>query len=127
VRLVEGDVRKIFWPENEGWAVRLPEAAHDLIVVKGVEPNLRWPTFARRLADAVMALEPAMGCTIGARPAPVPHTRPVPVNGSSADSELAERFGLGASRYQGPTGLIGVLHDELRSRGLGLISLFANI
>ena len=69
----------------------------------------------------------APALTIGARPAPTPHTRPIPVNGSSADPALARRFGLGPSRYQGPTGIVGVMHEVLRKRGLGLISLFANV
>jgi proteasome assembly chaperone (PAC2) family protein len=127
VRLVDGGVRTIQWPDNGAWAVRLPDAEHDLIVVTGVEPNLRWRTFSERLTEALLDLDPSLGCTIGSRPAPVPHTRPVPVNGSSTDPRLAAKYGLGASRYEGPTGIVGVVHDYLREGGVGLISIFANV
>jgi proteasome assembly chaperone (PAC2) family protein len=127
VRLGEGGIRELTWPQNEAWSARLADAEHDLVIVRGMEPNLRWHTFAERLSEAIVALEPSLVCTIGARPAATPHTRPVPVTGSSADPALAERFGLGSSRYQGPTGIVGVLHESLRKRHLNLISLFANV
>ncbi len=127
VRLGEGGIRELTWPSNEAFAARLPAADHDLVVVRGIEPGLNWKTFAARMAEAVAGLAPSLICTIGARPAPTPHTRPVRVSGSSADPALAERFGLGASRYQGPTGIVGVLHEALRKRGVPLISLFANV
>ena len=66
-------------------------------------------------------------CTLVARPAATPHTRPVPISGSAADSALARRFGLGPSGYQGPTGIIGVLHDAMRKHGLPLVSLAASV
>jgi hypothetical protein len=97
------------------------------VVIRGVEPNLRWRTFSERLSDAVWKLEPSLICTLVARPAATPHTRPIPVTGSSADPRLAQRFGLGRSLYQGPTGILGVLHDSLRRRGAGLISLAAGV
>ncbi len=127
VRLAEGDLREITWPENEAWAARLADAPHDLVAVTGTEPNLRWAPFAARFADAVAALEPSLVCTLVARPAATPHTRPVPVGGSAADSALARRFGLGPSGYQGPTGIIGVLHDAMRKHGLPLVSLAASV
>ena len=127
VRIDEGGVRKLDWPENEGYTARIPGSEHDLVVVRGVEPNLRWRTFAERLSDAVWKLEPSLVCTLVARPAATPHTRPIPVTGSSADPKLAAKFGLGRSLYQGPTGILGVLHDSLRRRGAGLISLAAGV
>lgn len=127
VRIAGDGSRILDWPENEAWGLRLEESANDLIVVRGVEPNLRWRTFGERMAEGLMALEPSLVCTIGARQAPTPHTRPTPIAGSSADPGLAAKYGLGASRYQGPTGIIGVLHEALRSRGANLISLFANV
>lgn len=127
VRIDEGGVRQLDWPNNEAFAARLPGADHDLIVMRGVEPNLRWRTFSERLSDAVWKFEPSLVCTLVARPAATPHTRPVPVTGSSADPRLAAKFGLGRSLYQGPTGILGVLHDSLRRRGAGLISLAAGV
>lgn len=127
VRVDDEGVRRLDWPENEGYTARLPRAEHDLVIIRGVEPNLRWRTFSERLSDAVWALEPSLICTLVARPAQTPHTRPIPVTGSSADPRLAARFGLGRSLYQGPTGILGVLHDSLRRRGANLISLAAGV
>lgn len=127
VRIDEEGVRTLDWPENEAYAVRLPDAPNDLIVVRGVEPNLRWRTFSERLSEALFKLEPSLICTLVARPAQTPHTRPIPVTGSSADPKLAAKFGLGRSLYQGPTGILGVIHDSLRRRGSGLISLAAGV
>lgn len=127
VRLTEGGIREIRWPSNEAFALRLPAANHDAIVVVGVEPNLKWATFAERLAEAIASFSPSLVCTLVARPAATPHTRPVPVTGSSADPALAARYGLGRSMYQGPTGVLGVIHDALRRRGAPLISLAAGV
>jgi len=125
VRLNEEGQREIEWPENEASYIQLPEI--DLVVVHGVEPNLRWHAFSERMAEAIAALSPSLICTLVARPAATPHTRPIPVSGSSADPQLAARFGLGRSLYQGPTGIIGVIHDALRRRGIPLISLAAGV
>jgi hypothetical protein len=120
-------LRELQWPTNEAWAAFITDGPHDLIVVKGMEPNLRWRTFSTRLAEILAGFQPSLVCTLVARPAATPHTRPIPVTGSSADPQLAAKFGLGRSMYQGPTGIVGVLHDELRRRGIPLISLAAAV
>ncbi|OAI38963.1 hypothetical protein AYO38_08600 [bacterium SCGC AG-212-C10] len=127
VRLDAEGIREVAWPENQAYAARMPNASHDLIVVVGVEPNLRWSTFSERLAEAIAEHSPSIVCTLVARPAATPHTRPIPVTGSSADPALATRFGLGRSMYQGPTGVLGVIHDALRRKGAPLISLAAGV
>lgn len=127
VRLAEGGLREITWPANEAWAARLAGSPNDLIAITGTEPNLRWDPFATRFANAIAALEPSLVCTLVARPAATPHTRPIPVSGSAADANLARRFGLGPSQYQGPTGIIGVLHDAMRRHGLPLVSIAASV
>lgn len=127
VALGPDGIREIHWPENEAYAAKITDAAHDMVVVRGVEPNLKWASFATRLADALAALNPSLVCTLVARPAATPHTRPIPVTGSSADPALAARYGLGRSMYQGPTGILGVIHDELRKRDVPLISLAAGV
>jgi hypothetical protein len=127
VRIDDEGIRKLDWPENEGYTARLRGADHDLVIFRGAEPNLRWRTFSERLSDAIWKLEPSLVCTLVARPAQTPHTRPIPVTGSSADTRLAAKYGLGRSLYQGPTGILGVLHDSLRRRGAGLISLAAGV
>jgi hypothetical protein len=127
VKIGADGLRELNWPVNEAHAARLPGAEHDLVIVSGVEPNLRWRTFSSRLADAIAALSPSLVCTLVARPAATPHTRPIPVNGSSAEPALAAKYGLGRSGYQGPTGIVGVLHDVLRKRSIPLISLSAAV
>jgi len=127
VRLDASGTRELKWPTNEAFTARLPDEPHDLVIVSGAEPNLRWRTFSERLADAIIKLEPSLICTLVARPAATPHTRPIPISGSSADPLLAAKFGLGRSMYQGPTGVLGVIHDALRRRGVGLISLSASV
>jgi proteasome assembly chaperone (PAC2) family protein len=127
VHLDSSGVREIQWPVNEAYAAHIPDAAHDLIIVKGVEPNLKWRTFSSRMGEAIATFEPSLVCTLVARPAATPHTRPIPVTGSSADPALVARYGLGRSMYQGPTGIIGVLHDVLRRAGAPLVSLVAAV
>lgn len=127
VRLDPSGIRELHWPKNEAYWARLPMADHDLIVVTGAEPNLRWRTFSQRLSEAIMASLPSLVCTLVARPAATPHTRPTPVSGSAADPALAAKYGLGRSLYQGPTGVLGVIHDVLRTNGAQLISLAASV
>ena len=127
VKLDESGIRKVEWPTNEVFAAHIPSADHDLVIVKGTEPNLKWRTFSTRLADILAGLRPSLVCTLVARPAATPHTRPIPVSGSSADPDLAAKYGLGRSMYQGPTGVVGVLHDALRERGASLVSLAAAV
>lgn len=127
VKLDDSGERTITWPTNEAFFARVPVHEHDLVMVIGVEPNLRWRTFSEQMADAIAATSPSLVCTLVARPAATPHTRPIPVSGSSADLQLAAKFGLGRSQYQGPTGVVGVLHDSLRRRGVPLISLAASV
>lgn len=128
VKLDVSGQRELQWPTNEAHIVRLPEAEHDLIVVSGSEPNLKWRTFSERLSEAIAGHNPSLVCTLIARPAATPHTRPVPISGSSADPALAAKYGLGRSMYQGPTGVLGVIHDELRRKyNAPLISLAASV
>lgn len=127
VKLDEEGIRQVKWPENEAYYARLPDVATDIVIVTGAEPNLKWRTFSTRLAEIVAGFGPSMVCTITARPAATPHTRPIPVSGSAADPEIARRFKLNASMYQGPTGIVGVLHDALRRRGAPLMSLSASV
>ena len=126
VRL-EDDLRVIDWPQSR-FLVASPEGAgRDIVLLRGAEPHLRWRTFS----EAVAALLEAVGCTesvtLGAQPAAVPHTRPLPVTLSASDPAFEQRFGLTApgSRYQGQTGIVGVLNLHLRARGWRNASLWA--
>ena len=124
VRLVDGQ-RRVEWPAIELRAARLPTADHDLIVVRGHEPNLRWRTFASEIIQVASSLGVEMLVTVGALLADVPHTRPVRVVSSAGDRDLAERLGLNVSRYEGPTGILGVLGELASGEGIPSIGLWA--
>ena len=124
VRLVAGR-RRIEWPAVELRAARLPAAEHDLIVVRGQEPNLRWRTFASEIVQLAASLRVEMVVTVGALLADVPHTRPVQVVTSAGDRQLAARLGLNVSRYEGPTGILGVLGDAAAREGIPTVGLWA--
>jgi proteasome assembly chaperone (PAC2) family protein len=124
VRLVDGH-RRVEWPAIELRAAHLPAADHDLIVVRGQEPNLRWRTFATEVVELASSLGVEMLVTVGALLADVPHTRPVQVVSSAGDRDLAERLGLNVSRYEGPTGILGVLGDLASGEGIPTVGLWA--
>ena len=127
VSLEEGLTRRIDWPETVFYHARPEGLDRDVVLLLGIEPNLRWRTFT----DLVVGLAEDLGIelliTLGALLADVPHTRPAPVTGSATDKELVERLGLSASRYEGPTGIVGVLHDAVRSEGIPSVSLWAAV
>jgi proteasome assembly chaperone (PAC2) family protein len=127
IRLTEGQTRQIEWPANTLLTVQVPSAERDLALLSGVEPNVRWRTFAEAIAEIAQRLEIQMVITLGALIADVAHTRPVPITGLASDPELVERLGLSRSNYEGPTGIVGVLHDACRRHGLTSASLWAAV
>jgi proteasome assembly chaperone (PAC2) family protein len=124
VRLVEG-FRHVDWPAVELRAARLPGAEHDLILVRGHEPNLRWRTFATEIVQVAASFKVRMVVTVGALLADVAHTRPVQVVSSAGDRDLAERLRLSVSRYEGPTGILGILGDTAMRAGIPTVGLWA--
>jgi proteasome assembly chaperone (PAC2) family protein len=127
VRLTAGQARRIDWPANTFIAAPAPTAERDLVVLSGTEPSLRWRTFTDLVVGAAERLGVEMVITLGALIADVPHTRPVPITGLASDRELIERLGLSRSKYEGPTGIVGVLHDACRKRNLTSASLWAAV
>ena len=127
VSLVDGVTRQIDWPENTFMHAPLPGAGRDAIIMLGVEPNLRWRTFSELVTGVARDYEVELVITLGSLLADVPHTRPSPVTGSATDPELIDRLGLQASRYEGPTGMVGVLHDACARAGLKSASLWAAV
>jgi hypothetical protein len=117
-----GDEYRIGWPRNVLRVVRTG-AAHDLVVLAGVEPHHGWPAFVACVMEAIERLGIELVVTCGAVADAVPHTRPPVVAGSTTDPVIAARFGLAGPTYQGPTGVIGVLHGELDRRGIPAVSL----
>lgn len=126
IRLVEGRTRHVDWPANTMIAATTT-GERDLILMSGVEPNLRWRTYSTEVLDAAQQLGAEMLVSLGALIADVAHTRPVPITGLATDQELVERLNLDRSNYEGPTGIVGVLHDQCRERGIQSASLWAAI
>jgi proteasome assembly chaperone (PAC2) family protein len=127
VRLTAGQTRRIEWPANTLIAAPAPTAERDLVVLSGTEPSLRWRGFSELVVGAAERLGVEMVITLGALIADVPHTRPVPITGLATDRDLVERLGLSRSKYEGPTGIVGVIHDACRKRGLTSASLWAAV
>jgi proteasome assembly chaperone (PAC2) family protein len=127
IRLVEGQAREIDWPANTVLSVQVPSAERDLVLLSGVEPNVRWRTFADAIADVAERLGVEMVVTLGALMADVAHTRPVPITGLASDPELIDQLGMSRSSYEGPTGIVGVVHDSCRRRGMTSASLWAAV
>lgn len=127
VTLDEGMARRLVWPENAFYRGAIPGADRDAIVLLGVEPNFRWRAFAALIVDLARELQVELVVTLGALLADVPHTRPSPVTGSATESRLVEELGLQHSRYEGPTGIVGVLHDACRAAGVPSVSLWAAV
>ena len=127
VELVDGVIREIQWPALAFSAGTLPGDGRDLVLLLGVEPNLRWPTFC----DDVISVARTTGCelvvTLGALLGDVPHSRPMRCTGSATDEVLAAKLGMQRSRYEGPTGIVGVLHDAARRVGFASASIWAPV
>ncbi|HEY7148713.1 MAG TPA: PAC2 family protein [Gaiellaceae bacterium] len=127
VSLEDGVTRRIDWPSTVFYHGRPPGLERDIVLLLGIEPNLRWQTFTNLIVDFIKELQVELVISLGALLADVPHTRPCPVTGSASDQELVERLGLSASRYEGPTGIVGVLHDACRQAELPSASLWAAV
>jgi len=127
VSLVEGVTRQIDWPDNAFYHAEIPGTDRDAMLLLGIEPNVRWRTFTTLVAELATDLGVELVVTLGSLLADVPHTRPSPVTGSASDAELVERLGLQASRYEGPTGIVGVLHDACKQAGIPSASLWAAV
>jgi proteasome assembly chaperone (PAC2) family protein len=130
VKLTEGDLREITWPQNECYYFRRDGADHDFIIFVGVEPNLRWKLFTEQLLEIIRRQKVSVVLTLGGLLADVPHTRPVRVTGNATSEQAARQLrGLSVStpRYEGPTGIMGILHDTLRRNDIAAASIWANV
>ncbi len=127
VSLDEGLTRTIDWPENAFYHARIPDTERDAILLLGVEPSLRWRTFSGLVLELAREFEVDLVVTLGSLLADVPHTRAAPVTGAASDPTLVESLGLQHSRYEGPTGIVGVLQDACRNGGIPAASLWAAV
>ncbi|MGH2754758.1 MAG: PAC2 family protein [Actinomycetota bacterium] len=127
VRLVDGLTREITWPSNEFWGAELSGAPHDAILLVGTEPSHRWKAFSRMIVDVARRANVELVITLGALLADVPHSRETLVTGTAGDEQLIDRLGLQRSRYEGPTGIVGVLHDAFAKAKVPSASLWAAV
>ena len=130
VKIVGGTQRHIDWPTNEFFAVENPSGDRDYLVLVGVEPQLRWRTFTKEILDLCERLGVKLMVGLGGLLADVPHTLPPKFTGSATDPELHRRLRglqITGSRYEGPTGILGVLTASARERGIESASIWGNV
>src|ERR671932_1030275 len=128
IRLIEGVTRTVEWPENHLSATRVEAlGGRGVILLSGPEPNFRWRAFSQAVVDLARELDVRLVVTLGALLADVPHSRPVSVAANAQDPSLVENLGLSASRYEGPTGITGILHRYCAGKGLPAVSFWASV
>jgi proteasome assembly chaperone (PAC2) family protein len=127
VRLTDGRTREIIWPELVLFEASIDSAGRDALLLTGVEPNLRWRTLCNTVISVAGELDVEMVVSLGALLADVPHTRPVRITGIAGDPALVDRLGFSQTRYEGPTGIVGVLQDSCMRAGLQCASLWAPV
>jgi proteasome assembly chaperone (PAC2) family protein len=127
VSLIDGVSRSMEWPTTRISVARPPGSSRDVILIRGIEPNMRWRGFCAELIGLLHELDAQTVVSLGALLADTPHTRPTPVTGSAYDDDSAQAYGLETSRYQGPTGILGVFQDACVQAGLPAISFWAAV
>lgn len=127
IKVDEQVVREIVWPNTIIYAVSTPHLEHDFLIIRGIEPSMKWQSFTAELLDLADDYEAKMLITLGALLADTPHSRAISVTGSGAHPDVAKKLGVQISRYEGPTGIVGVLQDAAYRRSLDAISLWAAV
>ncbi len=127
ISIDESEIRSITWPTTQIFGLSIPTMPRDLVVVTGVEPSMRWKSFTSELLDLADDLEVSLIVTLGSLLADTPHTRPITVTGTGAHPSIATRLGVSVSKYEGPTGILGVIQDGCMRRGIDAISLWAAV
>jgi len=123
----ESGIRQLEWPGTRIYLARIPLFPHDVVLVQGIEPNMKWQQFTREILGLAAELDVAMVITVAALLSDSPHTRPVPVTGSTSHARLAADFHLEPATYEGPTGIVGVLQEACDRFGIPALSLWAAI
>ena len=127
ITLEDETTRRIIWPTTALSYARMPGGGRDVVLIRGVEPNMRWRSFSDELLDSCRRLGVTMVVTLGALLADSPHTRPIPVSGTSSDPTVARALRLEQSRYEGPTGIVGVFQDACTAGKLPAVSIWAAV
>jgi proteasome assembly chaperone (PAC2) family protein len=120
-------VREVHWPTTDFYLATDPAMSRDLLIGMGIEPHLKWQTYCAHILTLARRAEVDQVITLGALLADVPHTRPIRVNGVATDPELVRRFHTTLTKYEGPTGIVGILNDACRRAGIPTVSLWANV
>ena len=123
----ESMVRSINWPSTQVYGIHTSHLDHDYVLVLGVEPSMKWRTFTALLLDLAEDLEVDLVITLGAMLADAPHTRPISVSGSGGHPDIAARLGVEISKYEGPTGILGIIADGAVKREIDCVSLWAGL
>jgi predicted ATP-grasp superfamily ATP-dependent carboligase len=127
VSLEDGLTRKLEWPTNTFLHAPIPGLDRDAVILLGVEPNLRWKTYSGLVLELLQDVGVGLAVTLGSLLADVPHTRPAPVSAAASDPSLVEELGVEPSRYEGPTGIVGILLDSCRQAEIPAVSLWAAV
>ena len=127
IRVDDKVIREIIWPNTAVYEVSTPQFHNDFVIVKGIEPSMKWRTFATEILDLADDYEASMLITLGALLADAPHSRPIVVTGTGSHPDVSARLGVEVSKYEGPTGIIGILQDGALRRGLDAVSLWASV
>lgn len=127
ISLDESGVRQLTWPTTRIFVARLPLTVRDIVLVQGIEPNMKWQQFTREILGLAAELDVRMVVTLGALLSDTPHTRPVPVTGTCTDAAMGAQLGLEPSQYEGPTGIVGVLQDACTRFGIPSASFWAAV
>jgi proteasome assembly chaperone (PAC2) family protein len=127
VSIDESEIRSITWPSTQVFGMAIPSMKRDLVIVTGVEPSMKWKSFTSELLDLADDLEVSLIVSLGSLLADTPHTRPITVTGTGAHPSIAHRLGVSVSKYEGPTGILGIIQDGCMRRGIDAISLWAAV
>jgi hypothetical protein len=127
ITLTDGEVRKIEWPTTRFAVASPPDSDRDIVLIRGIEPSMRWRTFCNELLEVCHSLDVTRVVLLGALLADVPFTRPLPISGSASDQSVAERYGLALSRYEGPVGIVSVLQDAAQRAELDAMSFWVHV
>lgn len=127
VSINESSIRSITWPTTQIFGLQIPHLSQDLVLVTGVEPSIRWKSFASDLLDLADDLEVSLVISLGSLLADTPHTRPISVTATSAHPDIAERLDVAVSKYEGPTGILGIIQDNCLKREIDCVSLWAAV
>lgn len=127
VSIDDSQIRSITWPSTQVFGLAVPSMNRDLVIVTGVEPSMRWKSFTSDLLDIADDCEVSLVVTLGSLLADTPHSRPITVTGTGAHPAIADRLGVSVSKYEGPTGILGIIQDSCMRRGIDAISLWAAV